>query len=88
MTRIMRERGTPFTDGELVSLGGKFPVKVVDIDAERARREYTVQAGQYYDDENYEVQQVLVPDRNGRFPGEPEVQAPFSDVPILRTARH
>jgi|SRR5262245_18014098 len=76
------ERGAAFEEGELVNLGGKFPVKIVTAD-QRAHREYTMQAGQYLGTEDYVVQQVLACDRNGRLPDEPGCQPPYSMLPVL-----
>ena len=78
----MIERGSAFDDGELVSLGGRFPVKIINADA-RAQRDYTIQAGQYLGVEDYLVQQVLTPDRNGCFPDDPACQHPYSTIPVL-----
>src|SRR5438034_11618292 len=71
LSQKMIERGSAFDDGEIVSLGGRFPVKIINAD-ERAQRDYTIQAGQYLGGEYYTVQQVLACDRNGRFPDHPE----------------
>jgi hypothetical protein len=87
LSQTMIERGSAFADGELVSLGAKYPVKIIDAD-QRARDEYTIQAGQYHDTEDYRVQQVLIPDRNGRYPDDPECQRPYATVPVLGHRRH
>ena len=83
LSQKLIERGAAFEEGELVNLGGKFPVKIVTAD-QRAQRDYTIQAGQYHGHEHYRVQQVLMPDRNGRFPDDPECQRPYSTLPVLR----
>jgi hypothetical protein len=87
LSQKMIERGAAFDNGEVVNLGGKYPVKIIDAD-QRARNDYTIQAGQYHDHENYRVQQVLLCDRSGRFPDEPECQRPYSTIPVLRHRRH
>ncbi len=79
----MIERGRAFDDGEVMSLGGKHPVKIIRADY-RAKDEYTVQAGVHFGTEAYEVQQVLICDRDGRFPGESGCLPPYRDMPILR----
>jgi hypothetical protein len=86
LSDLMIERGSAFADGELVNLGGKFPVKVVCADA-RAQDEFTIQAGQYFGTEDYDVQQVLAPDRSGRFPDEPHCAPPYGEVPLLKRAK-
>jgi Domain of unknown function (DUF4262) len=80
---MMIERGAPFADGELVNPGGKFPAKIVNA-SRRAQDDYTIQAGQHFGHEDYRVLQVLIPDRNGRFPDDPECQPPYSVIPVLK----
>jgi hypothetical protein len=93
LAKIMRERKSAFTDGELVSLGGKYPVKVIgfdELDAAAVRDEYTAQTFNYYGTDGYRVQQILMPDREGRYPGDPacaEPYASFQDVRV-RAIRH
>jgi hypothetical protein len=50
------------------SFGGKFPVRLVDVTCEMVKRDYTIQVGRYYNDENYRVTQVVWPDKQGRYP--------------------
>jgi hypothetical protein len=83
LSQKLIERGASFDDDELVSLGGRFPVKIITAD-ERARRDYTIQATVHYGTEDYTVQQVIACDRNGYFPDDPRCQPPYSEVPILR----
>jgi hypothetical protein len=83
----MIDRGHGFADGECVNLGGKFPVKIIIAD-QRAQRDYTIQASEHFGSDDYAVQQVLTPDRNGRFPDDPECQHPYSTIPILRGSAH
>jgi hypothetical protein len=86
LSEKMIERGAAFDDGELVSLG-RGPLKIINAD-ERAHNDYTIQAGQYLGHENYRVQQVLICDRNGRYPDEPECQHPYSTIPVLKRRHH
>src|SRR5262249_23556995 len=83
LSQEMIKRDCAFEQGELVHLGGKFPVKIITAN-ESARTDYTIQAGQYHGTEDYPVQQVLIPDRSGRFPDEPECQRPYCEIPVLR----
>jgi Domain of unknown function (DUF4262) len=83
LSQKMAQRGCAFADGECVNLGGKFPVKIVNAD-QRAPESYTIQAGEFFGNDDYAVQQVLAPDRNGRFPDEPDRQPPYSTIPVLR----
>jgi hypothetical protein len=82
----MIDQGRPFADDEIVDLGGRYPVKVIDAD-ERVKSEFTIQAGRYFGADNYEVMQVIIPDKNGRFPDEPNCAKPYSEIPILRAQR-
>jgi hypothetical protein len=41
LAKIMRDRKSAFKDGELVSLGGKYPVKVINIDCPEVHDLYT-----------------------------------------------
>ncbi len=85
LSDIMAKRKAAFADNELVDLGGRVPVKVITVtDLARARADYTVQAGEYFRHDDYAVQQVLMPDRSGRFPDEPGCRAPYATIPILR----
>lgn len=85
LSEMMLQRGCAFTDGELVP-NGKVSVKIVNANA-RAREEYTIHAGWYPGTDDYAVQQVLLPDENGRFPDDPKCQKPFCTVPILRVVQ-
>ncbi len=79
---MMRERGKAFYDGEQVSLGGKFPVKIVEAGA-RARADFTIQVGQYYGTQSYRVQQIVLCDTEGRFPGDPGCAEPYASQLVL-----
>jgi hypothetical protein len=83
LSDLMIERGRGFDDGELIDLGGKVPCKIIHAD-ERAKNDFTIQVGQFFGTENYDVQQVLVPDPSGRFPGEPNCALPYGGAPLLR----
>jgi hypothetical protein len=81
---MMIERGAAFGDGEIVDVGGKMPIKIIRAD-DRARTEYTIQAGEHLGTQRYTVLQVLIPDpRNGCFPGDPGCASPYANVPVLR----
>jgi hypothetical protein len=83
LSRKLIERGRAFQDGQLVGLGGKKPVKIINANQD-AQESYTIQAGNYFGTDDYPVQQVLIPDRNGRFPIDPECLPPYSNFPVLR----
>lgn len=81
LSDMMIERGTRFAEGEIVSLGGKYPVKIINANA-TAQAEYTIQAGVFYGYDNYSVQQVLVSDPHGHFPDDPQCD-PSYRMPVL-----
>lgn len=79
---VMRKRERAFHNGEFVSIGGELPLKVVEASV-RVHAEYTVQAGQYWRTEDYRVQQVLIPDKDGKFPGDPGCADPWGSIPVV-----
>ncbi len=78
----MVEARKPFKDGEEVSVGGDYPVKMYNAD-KRAHVLYTIQAGQFYGNEDYHVQQVVLCDKKGRWPDDPLCHKDYR-VPVLR----
>jgi hypothetical protein len=82
LSDMMIKRGTRFAEGETVNLGGNYPVKIITTNT-MAHAEYTVQAGNFYGSDDYTVQQVLVPDRDGIFPDDARCAERFR-VPVLR----
>jgi hypothetical protein len=83
--KIQRERRTAFRDEELISIGGKFPLRIVDA-GETGRTQYATFVGIYYGTQNYEVRQVLLPDTKGRWPDTPGCDLPYRRQPILSKA--
>jgi hypothetical protein len=82
LSQRMIEREKPFRHGEIINMREKYRVKV--IDATRAAHEnYTIQVGQFYESEDYRVQQVILSDTNGKFPGDEGCEEPFASVPVL-----
>jgi Domain of unknown function (DUF4262) len=79
---IQRERGTAFADEELVSIGGQFPLRIVDA-GETGRTKYATLVGKYYETRDYEVRQVLLCDTKGRWPDTPGCDLPYARHPIL-----
>ena len=87
---MQRDRGKAFADEELVSIGGKFPLRIVDA-GEIGRTEYATFVGFYYGTESYALRQVLLPDTQGRWPDTPGCDRPYCEQPILSKigrARH
>lgn len=74
----MRDAGVPLAGD--ISLGGRFPVRIRQTRAD-VRSRYTIQAGRYLGHERYDVLQLLLCDRDGRYPGEAGCDPDF-DVPL------
>lgn len=80
--KLQRDRKRAFADEELVSMGGRFPLRIVDAGVV-GRTEYASFVGIFYDSQNYEVRQVIIPDTQGRWPDQPGCDLPFARQPIL-----
>lgn len=85
LSELMLKRGRKFDDGEIVSLGGPFAVCVVDA-SEDVKREFTIQVGRQLGiaDQDYDVMQVVLPDKDGRFPWQPDCAEPYRRVRTWR----
>ena len=79
---IQRDRGKAFADEEIVSVGGKYPLRIVDAGV-IGRKRYATFVGIFYGTDNYEVRQVLLPDTQGRWPDTPGCDAPYRNQPVL-----
>lgn len=64
----MREDGRPLPE-DLVDIAWTYPFKVRRA-GPSARSRFTIQAGQYWRTEDYDVLQVMICDREGRYPGD------------------
>jgi hypothetical protein len=80
--KIQRDRKLAFADEERVSIGGKFPLRIVDA-GELGRTEYATFVGIYYGTQDYDVRQVLLPDTKGRWPDTPGCDLPYANQPVL-----
>ena len=69
LSKTMRERGEAFPEGMLEMEGYGFPFKVRKA-SDAAKEEYTVQAGQCLRTEDYDVLQIIICDRDGKYPGD------------------
>ena len=83
LSHLMIAAGHGFEDGETVRMLGSKEVKLIHASA-AAREEYTIQAGEHFGHDEYEVMQVLIPDKQGRFPGDEDCEEPYASVPVLR----
>jgi hypothetical protein len=77
----MRHNNRAFVGGESIDLGKRFQPKAFWANEEA--REYTCQVGRYYGTNDYAVQQIVIPDTFGRYPGDPQCDLPFRLVPLL-----
>jgi hypothetical protein len=83
LSEQMITAGRAFANGQIILLPeASLPVKVIYA-SDTARTEYAVQAGEYLGDHDYPIMQVLIPAPDGKFPGEPGCQPPYSNVPVL-----
>jgi hypothetical protein len=83
--KLQRNRGIGFRDGETVSLGGKFAVHMIDA-GEAGRTQCALLVGAFYGTADFELLQVLFPDPDGRWPGDPQCAEGFSSQRIMRDA--
>lgn len=79
---MQRSRKRAFGDEEMVDIGAKFPLRIVDA-GEAGRTRYATFVGIYYNTPHYAVRQVLLPDTKGRWPDTPGCDLPFARQPIL-----
>jgi Domain of unknown function (DUF4262) len=70
-------------DGEPVDIGDTFPMKARTV-CSFVRDHYTIQAGQYWRNERYEVIQLPLCDKDGRYPDDPDCDACHAEQPVLR----
>ena len=82
LCKIQRDRKLAFADEERVSIGGKFPLRIVDA-GEIGRTDYATFVGIYYGTRDYDVRQVLLPDTKGRWPDTPGCDLPYAGQPVL-----
>jgi len=78
---VAAQQGTGFHHGQLVDLGSKCPVMIIDATDPILKDKYTNCVNAYYRTHNYRVQQILLPDRHGVLP--PGCDSPFDCQPIL-----
>lgn len=71
-------------DGEILDVGGAYGLKAIWC-GPQAKTDYTNQAGIYLGREDYDLLQLLICDKKGRFPDEPGCDWPYSLTPVLRS---
>lgn len=79
---LQRKNGAAFEPG-LVSLGGRYPVKLVETTPELVWKEYPMMTSNVLGITDYRVQQIILCDPNGVWPGEPGCSEPYAQQPNL-----
>ncbi len=82
LSDAMLKAGEAPKDGSEISLGGKYPL-LIYLASKDAKEKYTIQAGQFYGNEDYQVMQVVLPDQKGVYPPGPRCHKDYQ-VPVLR----
>jgi hypothetical protein len=82
LSQRMMQLGAPFNDGEMVGLGA-VPLCVLQA-RDEVKDRYTIQATGYYGHRDYGVMQVVVPDKAGHFPWQPECARPYNLIRVYR----
>ena len=86
LSQMQSDRGKAFEHEELVSVGGQFPLRIIDT-GDVGLEKYASFARIFYDGDTVEVRQVLLPDTQGRWPDTPGCDAPYCDQPILSAGK-
>lgn len=71
----MRNAAAPIEEG-MLDIDWTFPFKIRKA-GDRAKADFTIQAGQYLGHEDYEVLQVMICDKNGKYPGDEGITEGF-----------
>ncbi len=79
---LQRKRGRGLAPGETIKLEGKFVARITDAGV-RGRTEYAIQAGVFYETDEFQVCQILLTDSEGRWPEDPACRKPYSTQPLL-----
>ena len=74
-----RERGTPYEAG-IHDIGWSIPIKIRQC-GPKACKDYTIQAGVYYNVDIYPVTQVMLCDKNGHYQDDPACEWGVVDQP-------
>lgn len=82
-SKMMVQRAAAFRHCERIDVGGAFPCLAMVCDVPGVRAFFTIQAGQFLGREDYDVMQILVPDKAGRFPTDADCDPKYRAVPVL-----
>jgi hypothetical protein len=84
LSQKMLDRGRKFDDGELVDLGGKIPMCIVDA-SDEVKDRFTIQCENFLDaGRDYAVQQIVMPDKTGKLPWQEGCADPYAKVKVYR----
>lgn len=79
---VLLQKRKAFVSGQKVSFDGTTELTIINTNLV-ARVQYTCKATEFYNNADYKVQQVLVPDPKGRLPDDPLCHKNFKG-PVLR----
>lgn len=84
IAEMLEKRGEAFDEG-LLDIGGKCPLKVVNCHQVAVSNSYTCQVALALEiaEEDYKVQQLVIPDTKGRFPGDNGVDPVYGNLPVI-----
>ena len=82
LSNKMIEQNKAFDHMELVDTGGKFPVMTVMAN-DHAKEHYMIQVENLLGPKEFEVLQIVIPDRSGLFPNDPNCDDHFKGQPIF-----
>ncbi|MEJ6846703.1 DUF4262 domain-containing protein [Sinorhizobium fredii] len=79
---LLNKGPNEIADGSLIDIGGKYPMKVRQVGV-FAKNTFAVQASLYLKTDAYALVQLLLPDTQGRYPGDPDCEDPFRQQPLV-----
>lgn len=56
-------------------MGNGYSLAFLSVEDERCKKDYTIQVGQFFGSEDYQVMQVIFPDKHGKFPWDDDYDA-------------
>lgn len=78
------DSGSARQTGNVFDKVANLPLIVVEVEDDELRSEYTAMASHYYGTDPYRLQQIVMPDSNGKFPWDEGVDEHFLKVqPLL-----
>jgi Domain of unknown function (DUF4262) len=83
LSNTMLANGKGFENGEQILVRPEGPAVEVWDCGDKARNEYTVQAGVHYKSESYRIQQVVIADPLGQYPDSERCMQPWGAIPLM-----